>query len=110
MSIWDQPNMTPPVSNQRSMKPGDTATGTITALTVIDDAWGDGKSVLEVILDDRTIWANNSLWNELRSEAVEPGDRITIRRHDDKPIGGGKRVSVFTVTKEAGGQPKQPGW
>jgi hypothetical protein len=108
MSIWDDPELHVSDDYVKFETPGDTITGTITALRIhrFDD-----KPVPQVVIrtpegHDRTVTGGQARLKALLAEKrPDVGDTITITMTNIEKRAGGKTLKHFEVDVISGGAP-----
>jgi len=111
MSIWDDPELHVSDDYVKFETPGDTITGTITALRIhrFDD-----KPVPQVVIrtpegHDRTVTGGQARLKALLAEKrPDVGDTITITMTNIEKRAGGKTLKHFEVDVISGGAPPAP--
>lgn len=101
----------PPTSSHWRMTVGEIIEGTFQNVALIDDPFGGDEQQIAITIEGRQLLPHKSLTETLRSMRVQPGDLVRIERLDDRPIGGGKRTSVYKVDRPqntAQNNPQQP--
>ena len=98
MGFWDAPEHHPTIG----WPVGQAQEGTITALEVARNSWGN--LALKYALDGRTAWANRMLWATLAQARVDVGDRVRITKTGEDQSNGKVRSS-WTVERLAPSAP-----
>ena len=109
MSIWDDPELRPSGDYFKFEQPGDTITGTITAIR--KHTFADGKVAAELVIDTddgpKSVTAGQvMLARKLAEVRPSEGDKIAIRFDQTEQRQGGKTLKHFTVQVQNGTQPQ----
>lgn len=109
MSIWDDPDLRVGGEFVKFENPGDTVSGTVTAVRA--HRFDDGSVAPQVLIttddgEERTITAGQiRLKTELATQRPEPGDHVTITHTEVEKRSGGKTLKHFEVKVTRGGKP-----
>jgi hypothetical protein len=109
MSIWDDPDLRVGGEFVKFENPGDSVSGTVTAVRA--HRFDDGSVAPQVLIttddgEERTITAGQiRLKAELATQRPEPGDHIVITHTEVEKRSGGKTLKHFSVQVTRGGKP-----
>jgi hypothetical protein len=109
VSVWDDPEIKAGGDYIKFDNPGDTVSGTVTAIRA--HRFDDGKVVPQVLLvtddgEEKTMTAGPvRLKAELAEQRPEAGDHITVTFTEVEKRAGGKTLKHFDVKVTKGGAP-----